>query len=50
MSKIEARIAKWIANCGVCSRRQAEQWIYEGRVTYRGEKVLSPAFVLSDPE
>lgn len=44
------RIAKWLANCGVCSRRQAEEWIAQGRVSYQGNTIQSPIFFLSSPE
>lgn len=37
------RIAKVIARAGVCSRRDAERLIAEGRVTLAGKKVTSPA-------
>ncbi len=37
------RLAKAIARAGLCSRREAEAWIAEGRVTVNGETVLSPA-------
>jgi 23S rRNA pseudouridine2605 synthase len=37
------RIAKVIARAGVCSRRDAEKMILEGRVTLDGEPVTSPA-------
>jgi 23S rRNA pseudouridine2605 synthase len=37
------RIAKVIARAGVCSRRDAEKLIAEGRVTLGGKKVTSPA-------
>jgi 23S rRNA pseudouridine2605 synthase len=37
------RIAKVIARAGVCSRRDAEKLIAEGRVTVGGKKVPSPA-------
>jgi 23S rRNA pseudouridine2605 synthase len=37
------RIAKVIARAGVCSRRDAEKLIAEGRVTLDGEKVTTPA-------
>ena len=37
------RIAKVIARAGVCSRRDAEKLIAEGRVALNGEKVLTPA-------
>ena len=38
------RLAKVIARAGLCSRRDAEFWIKEGRVTVNGRKVLTPAF------
>lgn len=37
------RIAKVIARAGICSRRDAEKLIAEGRVTLDGEKVTTPA-------
>ena len=37
------RIAKVIARAGLCSRRQAEQWIEAGRVQVNGRKISSPA-------
>ena len=33
------RIAKVMARAGLCSRREAERWITEGRVTVNGEKL-----------
>ena len=33
------RIAKFIAACGVCSRRKAEELILEGHVTINGQRV-----------
>ena len=38
------RLAKRIAGAGLCSRREAETWIAEGRVKVNGKKVLTPAF------
>jgi len=37
------RIAKVLARAGLCSRRDAERWIDEGRVSVNGEKLLSAA-------
>ena len=41
------RIAKHIARAGVCSRREAEARITDGRVTVNGETILSPALNVS---
>jgi len=40
------RIAKAIARAGLCSRRDAEQWITAGRVTVNGALIASPALVV----
>ena len=37
------RIAKAMARAGLCSRREAEQWIAAGRVKVNGVKLASPA-------
>lgn len=37
------RIAKFLARSGLCSRRQAEEYIKQGRITVNGETVESPA-------
>ena len=37
------RIAKHIARAGICSRREAERRIEDGRVTVNGQMVTSPA-------
>jgi 23S rRNA pseudouridine2605 synthase len=42
------RIAKLIAASGLCSRREAERWIEEGRVTLDGVKLTTPAVVVSE--
>jgi 23S rRNA pseudouridine2605 synthase len=44
------RIAKVMARAGVCSRRDAEAWIAEGRVTVNGKVLLSPAFNVSEAD
>lgn len=38
------RIAKVIARAGLCSRREAERWIDEGRVEVNGQVLPSPAY------
>ncbi|WP_158812497.1 pseudouridine synthase [Methylocapsa sp. S129] len=42
------RIAKVMARAGLCSRRDAEGWIAEGRVVVNGKKLDSPAFNVSE--
>src|SRR5215208_3091248 len=37
------RLAKYLAHCGVASRRRAEDLIAAGRVTVAGERVTDPA-------
>ena len=41
------RIAKAIARAGLCSRRDAERWIAEGRVAVDGEILTSPAVTVT---
>jgi 23S rRNA pseudouridine2605 synthase len=40
------RIAKRMARAGLCSRRDAERWIAERRVSVNGKMLDSPAFVV----
>lgn len=42
------RVAKIMAHAGLCSRRDAERWILEGRVALNGEVLTSPAINVSD--
>ena len=42
------RIAKRLARAGLCSRRDAERWIAQGRVKVDGEVLATPAFVVTD--
>ena len=44
------RIAKRIARAGVCSRREAEARINEGRVKVNGKTIASPALNVSDSD
>jgi len=37
------RIAKYMARAGLCSRRDAEKWILDGRVSVNGKVIASPA-------
>lgn len=38
------RIAKAMARAGLCSRREAERWIADGRVSVNGKLLKTPAF------
>ena len=40
------RIAKVMARAGLCSRREAERWIADGRVTVNGKLLDSPAVTI----
>lgn len=42
------RIAKVMARAGLCSRREAEEWIEAGRVSVNGAVLTSPALDVSD--
>src|SRR5580700_4615788 len=44
------RIAKIMARAGLCSRRDAEAWIAEGRVSVNDKVLLSPAFNVSEAD
>ena len=44
------RIAKFLARSGVCSRREAEELIKQGRITVNGETVAAPAFLVDGSE
>jgi 23S rRNA pseudouridine2605 synthase len=41
------RIAKVIARAGLCSRRDAERWILDGRVSVNGQILTTPAFTVT---
>lgn len=44
------RIAKFIADCGVASRRDAERMITDGRVSVNGMQIDTPVFFVSDTD
>ena len=44
------RIAKVMARAGLCSRREAERWIENGRVSVNGTVLDTPAHVVSDAD
>lgn len=44
------RIAKVIARAGLCSRRDAERWIADGRVAVNGDILSSPACTVTDAD
>jgi 23S rRNA pseudouridine2605 synthase len=41
------RVAKLLARAGVCSRRDAERWIAEGRVSVDGQVLTTPAVTVT---
>lgn len=47
-TRMTERIAKRLARAGLCSRREAERWIGEGRVAVNGVVLDGPAFLVSD--
>lgn len=48
--KTGERIAKRMARAGICSRREAERWITEGRVSVNGTTLTTPAVVVGDSD
>lgn len=44
------RIAKKMARAGLCSRRDAEKWIAQGRVKVNGKVLDTPACVVTDAD
>jgi len=44
------RIAKVMARAGLCSRRDAEKWIAEGRVVVNGEVLKTPARTVTEKD
>ncbi|MBI1214427.1 MAG: pseudouridine synthase, partial [Alphaproteobacteria bacterium] len=44
------RIAKRMARAGLCSRRDAERWIAQGRVSVNGKLLDSPALTVTEAD
>ena len=44
------RLNKYLAGCGVCSRREADRWIESGRVTVNGQKPELGCLVSSEDQ
>ena len=44
------RLAKVIARAGLCSRRDAELWIKDGRVAVNGKVIRTPAFNVNEKD
>ena len=40
------RLNKFIAHCGICSRRQAADYVKEGFVTVNDQKVIEPFLLI----
>ena len=49
-SQNKMRIAKFMSAAGLCSRRDAERWITDGRVQVNGETISSPALNVSEED
>ena len=47
---MSVRIAKFIADSGVASRRGAEEFILSGRVCVNGEKIMTPVFFVEEDD
>ena len=44
------RVAKVLARAGLCSRREAERWINDGRVRVNGALLNTPAAIITDTD
>ncbi|NVN85128.1 MAG: pseudouridine synthase [Rhodopseudomonas sp.] len=46
--KAGERVAKVVSRAGLCSRRDAEEWITQGRVSVNGRQINSPALDVTE--
>ena len=44
------RISKCLSRAGICSRREAERWIAEGRVMVNGKRLKDPVCLVTDED
>lgn len=47
-SVVGMRLNKYVAHCGICSRRQAADYVKAGKVTVNGNVELSPAYQIEE--
>ncbi len=50
METKKERIAKMMAHAGLCSRRDAEKWIADGRVAINGQIISTPATLVDETD
>lgn len=50
METKKERIAKIMAHAGLCSRRDAEKWIADGRVSVNGQVISTPATLVGEAD
>lgn len=50
METKKERIAKIMAHAGLCSRRDAEKWIADGRVSVNGQVIPTPATLVGEAD
>ncbi|MEZ4992512.1 MAG: pseudouridine synthase [Saprospiraceae bacterium] len=48
VSVVGMRLNKFVAHCGICSRRQAADYVKEGKVFVNGKVELSPAYQICE--
>jgi len=46
ISNSPERINRYLAHCGLCSRREADRWVEAGRVSINGQKIETPGVIV----